>query len=299
MKMKFLLLATWLMLSQAAFALSPYVHADRLAAGELPALMGQVEKKLIAEGFTPAGRYFPKGLPQHGAVVVTDPGLLQSIRTVGGSAVIASAIRVGVQSDGTVSYMLPEYWYRAYLRTQFPQAESAIRSIEARLTKALGGGTPFGGDVPVNALATYRYMAPMERFDSLNSELTTTSSFDSAVATVRNNLAANVSGTSKVYEVVMADKNIAVFGVAMDSPSRGERWWMSKLGPIGLEHIAGFPYEIYIVGNKIHALYGRYRIALAYPSLSLGQFMAIRYAPEEILNALSRVAGASEVKLDN
>ena len=299
MKIKFFLLATWLLLSQAAFALSPYVRADRLATGELPALMSQIEKKLIAEGFTPAGRYLPKGLPQHGTVVVTDPGLLQSIRTVGGSAVIATAIRVGVQSDGTVSYMMPEYWYRAYLRTQFPLAEPAIRSVATRLAKALGGGTPFGGDVAADTLATYRYMAPMERFDSLNSELTTTSSFDSAVATVRNNLAANVSGTSKVYEVVMADKNIAVFGVAMDSPSRGERWWMSKLGPIGLEHIAGFPYEIYIVGNKIHALYGRYRIALAYPSLSLGQFMAIRYAPEEILNALSRVAGASEVKLDN
>ena len=299
MKTKLLLVVFWLCLSQTAFALSPYLRADKLGAADLPTLMTQVEKKLVAEGFNLAGRYVPKGSAQHGTVVVTDPGMLQAIRNLGGSAVIAAGIRVGVQSDGTVSYMTPEYWYRAYLRSQYNQAETAVRSVETRLAKALGGGTPFGGDVAAGALATYRYMAPMERFDSLNSELAVAGSFEEAVSTVRNNLSTRVSGISKVYETVYPDKAIAVFGVAMDSQSRGDIWWMSKLGPVGLEHIAGFPYEIFIVRNKIYALYGKYRIALAYPSLTLGQFMSIRYAPEEILNALGRVAGASEVRLDN
>lgn len=299
MKLKFATGLIWLSIVQAAWGLAPYIRGDQLGAGDLPVLMAQVEKKLAAEGFTLAGRYVPKGSVQQGTVVVTDPGMLQAIHTLGGSAVIAAGIRVGVQSDGTVSYMTPEYWYRAYLRSQYQQAQAAVRSVETRLAKALGVGAPFGGDVVAGALATYRYMAPMERFDSFNSELAIASSFDEAVSTVRNNLAARVSGTSKVYEMVYPDKSIAVFGVAMDSQARGDRWWMTKLGPIGFEHIAGFPYEIYIVGNKIYAPYGRYRIALAYPSLSLGQFMSIRYAPEEILGTLGRVAGASEVRLDH
>ena len=299
MFLKFVAFLLCLNLSQSVWGLTPYVRGDRLGTGDLPTLMAQVEKKLAAEGFTLAGRYLPKGLPQHGTVVVTDPGLLQAIRSIGGSAVIAAGIRIGVQSDGSLSYMRPEYWYRAYLRGQYAQAEPTIRSIETRLAKALGGGAPFGGDISADALPTYRYMAPMERFDSINSELTTASSFEAAVTTVRNNLATHVGDTSKVYEVVLADKKLAVFGVAMDSQTRGERWWMTKLGTIGVEHIAGFPYEIFIVGNRVHALYGRYRIALAYPSLSLGEFMGIRYAPEEILKTLGKVAGATEVKLDN
>jgi hypothetical protein len=299
MVLKIVTCLLWLSITQSAWGLAPYVRGDRLGAGDLPSLMAQVEKKLAAEGFTLVGRYSPKGLPQHGTVVVTDPGLLQAIRSVGGTAIVAAGIRIGVQADGSLSYMRPEYWYRAYLRGQFAQAEPAIRSIETRLTKALGVGTPFGGDVPADTLATYRYMAPMERFDSFNSVLTTASSFDAAVTTVRNNLAAHLGDTTKVYEVVLADRNLAVFGVTMDSPTRGERWWMTKLGAIGVEHIAGFPYEIFIVDNKVYALYGRYRIALAYPALSLSQFMDIRYAPEEILKALGKVAGASEIKLDN
>lgn len=299
MILKFLTGLLWLGIAQSVWGLAPYIRGDRLGASDLPSLMAQVEKKLAAEGFTVAGRYSPKGLSQHGTVVVTDPGLLKAIRNIGGTSVIAAGIRIGVQADGSLSYMRPEYWFRAYLRGHFAQAEPVIRSIETRLAKALGGGAPFGGDVSSEALANYRYMAPMERFDSINSVLTTASSFEAAVTTVRNNLAAHVGDTTKVYEVVLADKNLAVFGVTMDSPTRGERWWMTKLGAIGVEHIAGFPYEIFIVDNKIHALYGRYRIALAYPSLSLGQFMDIRYAPEEILKALGKVAGVAEVKLDN
>jgi hypothetical protein len=51
------------------------------------------------------------------------------------------------------------------------------------------------------------------------------------------------------------------------------------------------PYEIFIVGNKVFALYVRYRIALAWPALGMGQFMGIINTPDAIRNTLSRVAG--------
>ena len=86
MKTKLLLVVFWLCLSQTAFALSPYLRADKLGAADLPTLMTQVEKKLTAEGFTLAGRYVPRGSAQHGTVVVTDPGMLLAIRNLGGSA---------------------------------------------------------------------------------------------------------------------------------------------------------------------------------------------------------------------
>lgn len=276
--------------SQVCLALAPYVKGDKVPGADLPAQLAQVEKKLQSEGFTVIGRHMPKGLPGHASLVVTDPAILAAIRTIGGSAVIASGIRVGVQSDGTVSYMNPDYWYRAYLRGQFKTAQTAVKSVQMRLAKALGEGSAFGGDIPEANLDNYRYMFGMERFDSANSELSTHASFEDALKVVQDNLSKGVGATSRVYEVVMPQSQMAVFGVAMNDPGDGEGWWVNK---IGADHMAGLPYELFIVGNKVYALYARYRIALAWPALGMGQFMGIVNAPEAIRSTLTRVAGGA------
>jgi len=272
----------------ACLALAPYVGGAKLPAAELPAQMAAVEQKLQAAGFTVIGRHMPKGLPGSGTVIVTDPGILDAIGKVGGSAVTAAALRVGVQADGSVSYMNPEYWHRAFLRGKYASAQAAVTAARTRLQQALGEGAPFGGDVPADDLANYRYMFGMERFDSDNSELVTHASFGEALASVRANLAKGTADTSKVYEVVMPERKIAVFGVAMNSADFGEGWWVNKIG--GAAHVAALPYEIFIVDNKVYALYARFRIALSWPELGMGQFMGIFNAPHAIQDTMSRIA---------
>ena len=88
----------------------------------------------------------------------------------------------------------------------------------------------------------------------------------------------------------MPNSKIAVFGVAMNDPGDGEGWWVKK---IGADHMAGLPYEVFIVDNKVYALYARFRIALAWPALGMGQFMGIINAPEAIRNTLARIASGS------
>lgn len=273
--------------SQLCLALAPYMHGSKQAAADLSAQLSQVEKKLQAEGFTVIGRHTPKGIPKHASLVVTDPAILEAIKGIGGSAVIASGIRVGVQADGTVSYMNPGYWYRAYLRDQFKTAQGPVQSVQARLAKALGEGPGFGGDVPEADLANYRYMFGMEKFDSFNSELSTHTSFEEALKVVRGNLAKGVAGTSSVYQVLIPGRELAVFGVAMNNSSDGEGWWVNK---VGVDNIAGLPYELFIVGNKVYATYGRYRIALAWPALGMGQFMGIMNTPDAIRATLTQIA---------
>lgn len=283
-----------LLVSMAAMALSPYTSGTKLPAGDLAGQMTAVENKLKAEGFTVVGRYTPKGLAKVGTVIATEPAFLQVLGGLGGGGIAGAGIRVGVNADGSVSYMTPEYWYRAYVRSNYSSAEAAVKAVSAKLVKALGAGNPFGGDVPAADLANYRYMIGLERFDSLNSELHTHSSFEEAVKTIRDKLTSRAAGTAKVYEVVMQERKLAVFGVAMDDAAKGDAWWVSKLGPTGPEHIAALPYEVFVVGNKVYGLYGRYRIALAWPGLTMGDFMNIRYAPDVILNNLNAVVGASE-----
>lgn len=284
-----------LLVSMAAMALAPYTSGTKMPAGDLAAQMSAVENKLKAEGFTVVGRYMSKGLAKVGTVIATEPAFLQVLGGLGGGGIAGAGIRVGVNADGSVSYMTPDYWYRAYVRSNYASADAAVKAVSAKLIRALGSGTSFGGDVPAEELANYRYMMGLERFDSHNSELHTHSSFEEAIKTIRDKLASHTAGTAKVYEVVLPERKLAVFGVAMEDAAKGDAWWVNKLGPTGPQHIAAMPYEVFVVGNKVYGLYGRYRIALAWPALTMGDFMNIRYAPDVILQHLSAVAGAPEL----
>lgn len=286
MRKLLLLVACWCM-APWAWATSPYLAGNRLPAADVPSLLAQVERKLQAEGFTVVGRHQPRGLPAYGSVVATDPALLDAIRTAGGHAILAAAIRIGVKSDGSVSYTEPEYWGRAYLRERYDAAVPALRAVRERLARALGAGAPFGGDVPAADLPRYRYMFGMERIDDPRTELRSFASFDEALRTVQARLAKGVGHTAKVYEVVLPAQQLAVIGVALNDAESGEAWWAGKIGP---EHIAALPYEIFIIGGKAHALYGRYRIALSWPALGMGQFMTIARAPDLIHQTMEQLA---------
>lgn len=276
--------------SFSALALQPYMTAEKLAGGDLKAMMAAVEQKLTAGGFAVVGRHAPKGLPQHAVVVATDAGLSEALKGIGGTAVVGMPIRVGVKADGSVSYMNPEYWERAYLRKDYKRAEAAVKAVAAKLEKALGGGKPFGGDIEADALAKYHYMFGMEYFDE-RSELKEYANFDEALKAVRANLAKGVAQTAKVYEIVVPEKKVAVFGVAANDPENGEGWWVNK---IGADHVAALPWEVFIVNGKVMALYGRYRTALAWPELGMGQFMGISAHPDTTMKMMEAVAGVVE-----
>lgn len=271
----------------AAHALQPYVTGTKITCSELKACTTAVEQKLAAAGFTVIGVHTPKGMPKQATVVATDAGLTDALKGVGGTAVVAMPIRVGVKADGTLSYVNLEYWQRAYLRGDYAKAEGTVKATAGKLEQALGSGPAFGGDVPAADLAKYHYMFGMERFDE-KAELVEYKTFDEAVKTVQDNLAKGVRGTSKVYELILADKKIAVFGVALNDADLGEGWWANKIGP---DHVAALPWEVFVVNGKVMALFGRYRTALAWPSLGMGQFMTIANHPDTTKSMLDDVAG--------
>ena len=287
---KFLGAIALMLLSPWAWALAPYVNGDRVAAGGIDDVMTVVENKLGKAGFTVIGKYAPAGLPGHGVIVVTDNALLGTVKSLGGANIVGAALRVGVKSDGSVSYMNPDYWYRAYFRGGFKVAEKTIKAVQAKLGRTLGARGTFGGDVAKTDLSEYQYMFGMESFDSDKNLLIEHLSFEDAVKAIQDNLAKGTAKTSKVYEVVVPEKKIAVFGVAMNDAKEGEGWWVKT---IGTDNIAALPYEIYVVGGKAQHLFARYRIALGWPAVGMGQFMRIVEAPYIIQETLAQVAGGA------
>ena len=291
--MKRTLLALVVLLwSSLALALQPYFYGDKVARGDTASVLRAVEAKLTRSGFTLVGSYIPQGLSNYGVIVVTDPDLLSVIGQFGGPTIVGAGIRVGVRNDGVVSYINLEYWQRAYLRKHFNGGVGGtVNAIQGRLQRALGLGKPFGGEVEKRDLPDYQYMFGMEAFESEKNLVGEGLTFGDMVKTIQKNLARGAGQTSKVYEVVMADKKIAVFGVAMNDPRDGEGWWVKEVHD---EHIAALPYEIFVVGNKAYHLFGRYRIALAWPDTGMGTFMRIVETPQVIQDTLKAVAGTAK-----
>ena len=281
-----------LVFATSVWAISPYIQGDGVTGGSAQSVAAAVEAKLKNGGFKVIGKYFPKNLAGYGVVVATDEAMLDEVGSVGGPAVLGAAIRVGVKADGSVTYTNPDYWYRAYFRRSFDKKAAAVKALQARLGDALGAGKGQGGDETAASLANYRYMIGMERLDSSKNRLAEYANFDAAVKTVRDNLAKGAGQTSKVYEVVLPDRKLAVFGVAMNDSEHGDGVWLNKINM--QDNIAGLPYEIYVVDKEVGSPYGRFRIALAFPYVGLGQFMRISSLPGAILETMSAVAGAEK-----
>lgn len=281
-----------LLFSTAVFAITPYVYGDRVDGESVRAIAATVEGKLKKAGFRVVGRYFPKQLPEYGVLVATDERMLAEVADVGGNAILGAAIRVGVKADGSVSYINPDYWYRAYFRGNFAAREDQVRALEARLQKALGQGPGFGGDENPKHLSNYRYMIGMERLDSPKNLLASYGSHAEALKVVRDNLARGVGKTSKVYEIVMPGRKLAVFGVAMQDESSGDGSWLKKIEQT--DSIAGLPYEIFVKDGEIHSPHARFRVALAFPKVGMGQFMRISSLPIEVIATMSALAGVEQ-----
>ena len=287
-------ISTWVLLtfSASVWAISPYIQGDSVAGGNVQAAATAVETKLKNSGFKVVGKYFPKNLPGYGVVVATDADMLDAVGSVGGNAVLGAAIRVGVKADGSVAYTNPDYWYRAYFRKSFDKKEGEVKALQGRLESALGAGKGVGGNEEAANLTNYRYMIGMERLDSSKSKLAEYGSFDEALKAVRSNLAKNVGNTAKIYEVVIPGRKLAVFGVAMNDAENNDGDWIKKIEM--QNSIAGLPYEIYIVDKDVQSPFARFRIALAFPDVGMGQFMRISSLPGDIQNTMGEVAGAKK-----
>jgi hypothetical protein len=283
--------------SAVVWAISPYIQGESVAGGSVQAVASAIEGKLKNGGFKVVGKYFPKGLEGQGILVATDDAMLDEVGAAGGHAILGATIRVGVKADGNLIYTNPDYWYRAYFRRGFDKRANAVKALQAKLEKALGAGKGVGGDESAVSLANYRYMIGMERLDASKSLLREYDSFGDALKVVRENLAKGVGKTSKIYEVVMPDRKLAVFGVAMHEVSQGDGEWLKKIEMT--QSIAGLPYEIYIVDKDVRAPHARFRVALAFPDVGMGQFMRISALPNQVIETLGTVAGVEKKEVES
>lgn len=285
-------------LSAAAYAedlLKPFVLASK-GPGDYAAKVEEVKKALANHGFQIAGSYSPYANTTVIAVTNDELGRTAAQSEHGG---FGAAMRVAVVKAGNdvqVSYTNPVYWANAY------RMKNDLPGTSAALAKALGRIEEFGAKgLSASKLRKYNYMFGMEKFDE-PSLLAEHKSYEEALKIVEENLARGVAGVTKVYRIDIPGKQETVFGVAMKAKSEADkymddRYIMSEIDFKDVKSAAHLPYEILVSGNKVYALYARFRIAISFPDLSMmgkNSFMNIMKAPEAIRKALMAAAGGKE-----
>ena len=139
--------------------------------------------------------------------------------------------------------MNPEYLFYAYFREQMNEASikstaleisSEIQSTMKSVGKIM---EPFGGELSIDKLIKYRYMAGMPNFEKLV-ELADFDSFKQGVAAIQKGLSAT-GAAAKVYEIINEEGQTAVFGVGLSDPEEGEAHFLPIIGE---SHVAAMPY---------------------------------------------------------
>jgi len=268
--------------------LKPFVLGSK-GAGTVAEKTEQAKSALTGAGFSVVGNYSPYADAQ--ILIVTSDDLKKNAAASenGGFGAIQRVAITKVKDDVEVSYTNPVYMANAY------RMKGDLKGTAAAMEKALGKVEEFGAKgLTAAQVRKYHYTVGMEYFDE-PSVLAEYGSYDEAVKAVDAKLTSNKNGVSKIYRVDIPGGKESVFGVAMkgsgDNKYMDDRFIMSEIDFRDPKSTAHLPYEVLVSGNKVIALYARYRIAINFPDLSMmgsNSFMKIMETPEAIRLVLQK-----------
>lgn len=273
----FLLLVMVSLTAMGGEAYKPFVLAA--PAGESVSSATQsVIAKLKAAGLDVVGQYDPYGEGTATIIGVTSKDLKKAAAGAeyGGFGGVMRVAVTDNDGDIEVSYTNPTYMGYAYLIGE-------LEGVAKQLRDALGGGESFGAQgLQKKKLAKYHYMMLMPYFKDRE----IIGKFDShadAVAALEKALASADSDMRQVWKVDVGNQQ-TVFGVQL----HGGEWQgeikniMEKIDIATPKSTAALPWELLVAGEQVVYLPGRYRIALMFPDLSMGQFMQISEVPDRM-----------------
>ena len=279
-----------------AQVLNPYILGAS-SSKSVTELKSDVSDALSSNGLKVVGSYIPAADKNRMVIIVSHLELTKAVETVGGLTGFAATLRVGITREGAVTnvtYTNPVYWGNAYFRDDFSKVKANYDGVKKAFDgamKSLEGykGTSFGSKKGVEAddLHSYHYMMGMPYFDDTE-ELKEFDSYKEAVAKIDANLKKGVPNAKLVYKVTVPGKNLTVYGIAL-SGEDGESKFLPKIDISTPQHTAFLPYEILVMGDEVHMLHGRFRIAVAFPDLSMGTFTKIMSTPGDIEDMLKKV----------
>lgn len=184
-----------------------------------------------------------------------------------------------------VSYTNPEYWWNAY------RMAGDIKPVQTAMEKALGNAGSFGvaSGLSADELREYHYKFMMPYFTDVD-ELEEYDSHQQGIDVIEKNLAKRVDGAMKVYRIDIPGTQMTVWGVGFSQSAASDKYVLDNIDHGAHSHAAHLPYELLLDGKEAVALNGKFRIAISWPGLPMGEFMKIMRTPDDIETTLEDVA---------
>jgi len=297
MRITGIILLTFLSIQWAvAQNLKPYILGVE-STESMADMKEKVAANLEQNGIQIVGQYQPAGDEARWLMVITSQELKSAVEAVGGLTGFASTLRVAItQEEGKtlVTYTNPVYWGNAYFRDNFDKVATNYSALTTHLENAMKAtgtfvGTPFGSEkgLSVKDLRKYHYMMGMPRFDD-TVELGEFDNYQTAINKVNSSVDKGVPNVKEVYKVAIPGKELTLYGFAL-SGKEGESDFLPTIDINNPKHTAFLPYEVLVSGNKVLMLHGRYRIAIAFPDLTMGTFTKIMSTPGNIKDMLGQL----------
>lgn len=276
----------------------PAYYSYGYSGSSVSATTQNITEAFLSKDFQLLGQYSPESNTDFKVLTFTRNDLKKISLQVKDRGLLASTIKVGVyKTDGKieVSLLNPEYIIYAYWREDANslknQWQPIVNEVKSVMSTIGNSGEGFGGELKISKLVKYHYMIGMPYFDD-PVELKTYNSFEEGLKTIMSNIEKGKANTIKVYEQIDKGKKIAVIGVGLTDSEDGEKHFLPIIGE---RHIAAMPYEIVLQNNTATILHGRYRFALHWPELSMGQFMKIKSTPGYVEDTMKELSENSSM----
>lgn len=285
------------------FILPPaLIHADgglvafyRLGSreGTISKVGEEISSALRTENFEILGTYHPAKDTNLMVIAFTRKDLLDITLKFDRKGLMAGVLRVGLIRKGNqidISLLNPEYLFYAYLRDDSKKVEIELNQISLDVKSALidisSSFEPFViSSLSERELKEFRFLVRNPGFDD-TIVVMEFGTFESGLDTIRQNLQARKDGTYKVYEIVIKDLKLAVFGIGLHDPRKGEAHFLKQLG---ISHLAALPYELILIDRQAMILHGKFRFPLYWSDLSMAEYRKIYKTPRDIEETMKSI----------
>lgn len=281
------LLISFSFVSVGQAELAPFVSVN--ANGNMDEVITKVETSIEEANFNIIGKYEVAGNSDLQVICFTNDDLKKTCSLFSDRGALASILKIGIRKHENkieVSLINPEYMFNAYFGKNYTKQGLALKKIDKKakniLVNAFGSIKEFGGKLEKDELREYHYKVMMPYFQDAI-VLEEYDSFEKGLEYIRKKIAASGKDLVTVYEVVIPGKKMAVFGIGLHHAEIGEGHFLPIIGE---RQIAAMPYEIILQDKEVSMLPGKYRFALYWPELTMGEFMKIMSTPGDVEEAL-------------
>jgi len=227
--------------------------------------ISEVKSALDRNGLTVVGEYDTMQNPNYHVIAYTCPTMLKNASKENRAFAAVQKVLINTKNKELV-LTNPEYFLHAFMQNDFQ--ESDAQKINKKLSSAFGELKGSKDSLDQDDIAQYHFMMGMPYYE----DMIKVAKGENLAQKLERNAAKNI-----IFKIQTGDA--ILYGIAMPT-EKGEKYYIPEIE--GQRNTAFLPYMLMIEEDEAKILHPKYYLAIAYPNLSMGNFMSISATPGDI-----------------